>query len=471
MVQQGEQRRQARAATERLLSNIEAEQGVLAGLLNNPKALRKIADRLQPDHFWNEGHRIAYTAMLTLHREGYRTTVDNLVEELSRVDGLSRVCNPRDNETQGWFYLVELESSLTTLDPLYEYVETVIKKSTFRQLYYAAAEIAALAQREEGDAVSQSVKLINDIALGTSRHSVTPFGEAIDAYLADLRQRKADMDEGIARGIPTGFSDLDKMIGGLQPGDLIAVGALTGYGKSSFALNIALNIALHAKHVLFFSLEMGVGEIVQRALSVYTALCHTEVKNSNLRDATLSEGELRMIEQYGQELKACCDIKLDDSAFTIEEILAKSKEVHSKKPLNLIVVDYVQLMAMTNRNKNGNQAQDLEEISQALKRLTLELQVTVMALVQLNRKVEERSSPEPMLADINASGGISRSADAVVFLYPDKEAMEQRNAGQPFPMWFKVAKARDGEMGQAPLQFSPSTVSFSEIGTPNGDAE
>lgn len=439
---------------ERVQASIEAEQNTLGCLLGSPFAMAKVIDILTPEHFYRDAHRSIYQAMLYLCQQEHTCNSINVADELERRGLLE--------EVGGLSYLRELENLPATVEGVDEHVYKVIRKAVMRNLTYAAGEIATMALHEEDNAVDRAMELVSQIAIGASTDSVEPFADVVDEFLMELRQRRMDVQNDVARGLPTGYPELDRLIGGLQPGAVYAVGALTGFGKSAFALNVALNIALmpplagQSKHILFCSLEMSKLEIIQRALSV-----RAEIDQSLLRDGTLSDVEMRAAEVAAQGMRHC-DIKLDDRSYTINAICAKAKRLHAQKKLNLIVVDYLQLIDASAERKNTTRAEEVGEMSRQLKRLAQELNIPIIALVQLNRKVEERQDQEPKLADINESGGVGRNSDVVIFLYGKKEELEKREKSQAFAMTVKVAKARSGRLGEVNLLFAPRITKFRE---------
>jgi replicative DNA helicase len=437
---------------EKWQANAEAEENILAIILCNPYTLNKVIDILQPDHFSRDAFAVIYGAMVKLSQQGRLSTLDNLVDELDRRDKLE--------EVGGKIYLQDLETSDYAFKDVIEQAEIVIRKATMRKLRYAAQEIATMAMHEDDDAVERAEQIIYEIAVGAQTKQPMTFAESLDEYISVLEQRREDAKNNCARGLPTGYKDIDRMIGGLQPGALYTIGALTGFGKSAFALNVAMNIVTApkgtSKHIYFASLEMRHLEITQRALSM-SAL----VDQSLMRDGMVSDDEMQKIKDHANALKQC-QIHIDDKAFNINEILSNAKRLHARHRLDLVVVDYIQLIESVERNKNSTRAQDLADLSRKLKQLAQQLDVPVIALVQLNRTLESQQEQEPKLAHINESGGIARDSDAVLFIYSTKEEIEKREANKSYHVWIKVAKARSGRLGSVPLRFSPRVTLFKD---------
>ncbi len=434
---------------ERIKANIEAEEKLLACILDRPRTLSRVADYLKPEHFYRHAHQIIYSALLKLYQQERDCHVDNVIDELERQDKLEQV--------GGRGQVLFLSTGFAVGD-VEDYAENVIHKAKMRRLGYAASEILAKAMNEDDDAIDYAQQLIFDIAMESDTTATLTFAEALAEYMADLKQRRQDVLDGNALGLPTGFTELDQTLGGLQPSSLYTIGALTGYGKSAFATNIALNVAIKTKHVMLVSLEMSHKEIVQRVLGM-----DAEMDQSGLRDANpdiLTDEVMRSLEIRAKSLEKC-DIKIEDHAYSISDICAKVKRVHSRKPLDLIIVDYLQLIeTIETKNKSATRAQEIADLSRRLKRLAQELEVPVIILVQLNRKVEDRQEQIPKLSDINESGGIARDSDVVMFLYSTAEEMQKREENKMYQINVKVAKNRNGRLHEIALVFSPRIMKF-----------
>src|SRR2546429_1642844 len=444
------QNNKAKAFTEeKLKANIEAEEKLIGYLLSRPRAVSRVADYLLPAHFFRVAHEDIYKAMLKLYHQERSCMVDNVIDELERQNKLE--------EAGGRGDILFLANRFIDGD-VEEYAINVIHKAKMRRLSYAASEILTMAVNEDDDAVDRAQQLIFEIAMESDTKRTMTFAEALTEYMEDLRQRRQDALEGIAHGLPTGFTDLDRTLGGLQPSTLYTIGALTGYGKSAFATNIALNVAIRFKHVMLVSLEMSHKEIVQRVLGM-----DAELDQSALRDANpemLTDDIMRSLEIRAKSLEKC-GIKIEDHAYSINDICAKVKRVHAREPLDLVIVDYLQLIeALETRNKNVTRAQEVADLSRRLKRLAQELEVPIIVLVQLNRKVEDRGEQIPKLYDINESGGIARDSDVVMFLYSTAEEMQKREENKVYQINVKVAKNRNGRLHEVALVFSPRIMKF-----------
>jgi replicative DNA helicase len=431
---------------EKLQANTEAEEKVLCCLLDNPRAISKVVDYLKSDHFFRDTHRTIYKAFVKLYQQERLCSVDNIIDELERRGRLE--------EVGGRGHLLFLANAFAQ-DGVEAHAENVIHKAKMRRLSYAASEILKLALDEDDNAMERAQQIIFEIAMETDMSQTITFTEALAEYMTDLKKRRQEAKDGAAQGLPTGYVDLDRLLGGLQPGALCTVGALTGFGKSALSTNIALNIAIQSKHVMLVSLEMSHKEIVQRILAT-----DAEIDQSSLRDATLDDQEMYSLEIRAKRLQQC-DIKIEDRAYSIGDICAKVKRVHSRKKLDLIIVDYLQLIeTIETRNKNTTRAQEVADLSRRLKRLAQELQIPVMVLVQLNRKVEDRQEQIPKLSDINESGGIARDSDVVMFLYSTAEEIVKRENNEPYQITVRVAKNRNGRLHEINLMFCPRITKF-----------
>lgn len=433
---------------EKLLANVEAEESILNCLFVNPRSIKRVVDTLQPVHFYREKHAVIYKAMLHLYQQERRCDVDNVWDEIDRQSAEVGI-NRAD--------LVDLSANdFRKTSAIEDYAAIIIREATHRRLAQAAAEIAASAYARDEDAVERAEKLIYEIAVGTNSDRIPTFAEALDTYMADLDKRIEERKQGVANGLPTGFTELDKVIGGLQPGTLNTLAALTGFGKTAFALNVAVNIMQRAKRVLFFSLEMSRNELIQRVLSMEAPLDQTF-----LRDAELEGENLRKLKERAQGLREC-DLNIDDQTFLLSGIKSKARQMHSRKSLDLIVIDYLQMVQTVadGRAKHETRAEEIAKLSREMKRMARELNIPILVLAQLNREVDKRQVKEPQLSDINESGGIARDSDTVMFIYANEEAMLRRKQCLTHEVTLKVAKSRNSRLDEVQLIFSPRITKF-----------
>lgn len=445
------------------LANIQAEEDTLSCLLQSPVAIERVADELTADHFYRDAHRTIYQAITHLYANERRVNRVNVADVLQRRGQLE--------EVGGMEVLRHLEANPGSFERggIEEAAQAVIDTAQFRVLREGALEIFTSASNEEEDAVERAVEIISRVALGSRADSIDPFEYVVDETLALLRQRQAETDQNIARGLSTGFPELDLCFGGLQPGHLITIAALTGYGKSAFGWGVALNVALaprqdgEQKHVYVATLEMSRQELVERALA-----SHAMVDHSLIRDGRLNAAQLRAVEAAAARLRQC-HIWLDEDSLTVQDIERQARRRRARGELDLIVVDYLQLLESSEKNKAQTRAQDLEFISRRLKRLAHELDVPVIALVQLNRNVAE--GQKPTLAHINESGGIARNSNVVLLIYAEEDQLPLRRESDMFKMTFIVAKARSGRYGEVELTYIPRVTRFANRRTDDGEEE
>jgi replicative DNA helicase len=446
-------------AVAKFLASPESEENLLACIFQNPRIMARVVDILKADDFYRDRHRVLYQIMTDLYQKGRRCSVETVWSEIERQNRLEEMGDLRDTDLFLW------SNRLATLQPIQEYVSIITHYATMRRLSHVAAQIAAMAYAEEDGAVEQAEKLIYSVAMGTGTRPVTTLAEALDDYIEDLEQRIEDKQQGIARGIPTGFKDLDHTIGGMQPGTLYTLGALTGLGKSSWALNLTMNVVQHAKHALFFSLEMKVSELVQRILSGEALIDQTF-----LRDADIDKIQFQMIKTKAEGIRKCA-LEIDDTSYLLSDIKSKIRQIHARKPLNLVVIDYLQLVKVSveGRDRHETRTEELGTLSREMKRLAHELDIPIVVLVQLNRNVEHRQSKEPTLADINESGAIARDSDVVMFLYttpPSEDQQENPLQNGMYPVYLKIAKNRNGGTGEVTLLFCPRITRFKDLKEP-----
>ena len=435
---------------ERLLADIEAERHILASLLALPHSMIRVVDRLAPEHFYSETYREVYEIMLGLYERKRLPTPSSVYYVLKTTN------NPLMSQDD----LLALSQEHSLFGDVVDHAEQVISRANYRQLWYAANEIGQMAMRGDEDAIERSVALLDRIATRVNQPKVPSFAEACDAFLEELHQRMEDRQQGIAHGLHTGYREIDRMIGGLQPGDMITIAALTGLGKTAFAINIAMNVASRAKHCMFFSLEMKRNKLLQRIFARVSL-----VDQTRLRDGDLDEACFRAIQARMQGLKKC-RMEIDDSATLLGDICAEIRKRHHEDPLDLVVIDYIQLVELRagGRANGMNRTEELAQISRTLKLLAHQLNIPIMVLAQVNRKVEERQMPEPKLSDLNESGSMARDSSVVLFIFAEEteEVQGARKSGDSFPVFVKVAKSREGVIGTVPLTFTGKFSEFTE---------
>ena len=385
-------------------ANVEAEQAVLGSLLIDPDAIVKVSTTLRDVDFYREPHQWIFRALLALHERREPADFVTLVDELERNEQLEEIGGPA--------YITQLINSTPTAIYVDHYARIVERTATLRRLIGAANQIAELAYDESHD-VDEVVDRAEGIIFGVSESRIhrdlTPVARVLDEVVDQIDFLARNQNR--LMGVPTGFVLLDKMLGGFQKSDLIIVAGRPGMGKSSLGLSIAQNAARrYNARVAVFSLEMSSEQVVQRLLSIETA-----IDSHRLRMGQIDEEEWPILVEAANTL-AGTNIFIDDTpGASVMEIRTKSRRLYAERGIDLIVVDYMQLMSGGGSGMRGeNRQQEISYISRSLKGLARELNVPVIALSQLSRAVETRANNKPVLSDLRESGCLS--GDTLVYL-------------------------------------------------------
>jgi replicative DNA helicase len=436
---------------EKLLpQNIEAECGVLGSIIIDPEAIVQVSDFLHADDFYRDAHHTIYEVILQLYEEHEPADFITICDELERRNKLE--------EVGGASYITSLINQVPTSGNVEFYARIVERTAILRRLIHAAGQIAAIAY-EEGDAdiaLDKAEQLIFNIS---QRHARSDFAHMRDV-LAEYMNKLDQLHErrGTIVGVPTGFTDLDRITGGLQKSDLIVLAARPGIGKSSLALSLAHNTALkYHNSIAVFSLEMSKDQLAQRLLSM-----DARIDQQRLRTGIIEEDEWDRI-VFAMDTLSESNIWIDDTAgISTLEMRSKARRLHAEHGIDLIIVDYLQLMQATIGGKrNENRVQEISEISRSLKGLARELNVPVLALAQLSRAVESRQSKVPQLSDLRESGSIEQDSDIVMFIYRDdlyNQESERKNIADII-----IAKHRNGPVGEISLYFQASQTRFRDL--------
>ncbi len=428
--------------------NLEAEQSVLGALLIDRDAIIRIATSVKPADFYRTAHRIIYQAVLSLYNRREPTDLVTLVDELSRHERLA--------DAGGESYLTELIAATPTSVHVEYYANIVARTATRRRLIEAGGEIIRIGfndTEEVEDALDQAEQLLFEVSQRRQTREFRSLGEILEHYfdrLDTLHQHKGDIV-----GVPTGFADLDKLLGGLQKSDLIIAAARPSVGKSALGLGFAFNAAVHHNMTVgLFMLEMSGEQIVQRLLSMETG-----VDSHRLRMGIIDDSEWNsVVRAFGRLSEA--PIFIDDTAtVTLMDVRSKARRLAAEHGLDLLLIDYLQLMSGSKRTEN--RVQEISEISRGLKGLARELDIPVVALAQLSRAVESRQSKVPMLSDLRESGSIEQDADIVMFIY--REEMYDDDTDRKGIADIIVSKHRNGPVGQVHLRFFERTARFADL--------
>lgn len=428
--------------------NIDAEQSVLGAMLLDKEAIIEVTEIIGASDFYKEAHTEIYEAILNLYNRDEPVDLVTLSEELTQRKTLEAI--------GGIVYLTNLSSAVPTTTNVKYYARIVEEKSILRKLIKASSDILDKGYQAEEDInniLDQAEKDIFDISQKRSQEGFSPIKEV----LMESFQRIEDLyqNKGGLTGITTGFIDIDRKTSGLQKSDLILIAARPSMGKTAFALNVAQNSAIKSKaSVAIFSLEMSKEQLVQRLLSSES---HIEIQK--IRTGTLAEDEWPKLTKAMGPL-AESNIYIDDTpGITVMEMKSKCRRLKMEKGLDLIMVDYLQLMSGDGRSESRQQ--EISTISRALKGLAREMDCPVVALSQLSRAPELRADHRPILSDLRESGAIEQDADIVMFLYRDEyyhEDSEKKNMGEVI-----IAKQRNGATGTVELAWLGQFTKFANL--------
>ena len=428
--------------------NVEAEEAVLGSVLIDREAIGKVAAFLRPEDFYRDRNGAVFAAMLALYDRREPVDYMTLSDELSRRDQLEDV--------GGIVYLGRLLEIVPTSLHVEEYGRIVERTALMRRLISAGGKIAALGYADAYD-LDTTLEKAEQVLLGVSQKRVTRDFEALSDVLRQYLEQLEQLQEGerTRYGVPSGFIDLDKLTGGLQRSDLIILAARPSMGKTSLALNIAANAALKYRATVgMFSLEMSNQQLAARLLSTESG-----VDSTRLRGGRLNETEIRKLDRALQVLSDA-PIYVDDTpGASIMEIRSKARRLQADVGVDLIVIDYLQLVEGS--RARDNRVQEISEISRSLKGLARELHVPVLALSQLSRAVESRSPHIPMLSDLRESGSIEQDADVVMFIY--REDQYNKETEKKGIAEIHLAKHRNGPVGVVSLFFNNATTRFADL--------
>ena len=432
--------------------SVEAEQAVLGGLMLAPEAFDRVADLITEGDFYRRDHQLIYRAIREL-AEKNRPYDAVTLGEWFESQGLGE-------QVAGGAYLVELASTTPSAANIKAYAEIVRDKAVLRQLIEVGTTIVndgfQPEGRESGELLAKAEQEVFAIAEAGARgrQDFTPVNKAMAEAFDVLQTRHAN--GGGITGLPTGYTEFDEMTAGLQPTDLIILAARPAMGKTTFALNIAEFAAIKTrKAIAVFSMEMSASQLALRLISSNGRINATRLRTGQLEDEDWSRvtSAIRMIKETR--------IFIDDTPALSPDILrAKSRRLKREHDLGLIVIDYLQLMAVPGNSEN--RATEISEISRSLKALAKELNVPVIALSQLNRSLETRTDKRPVMADLRESGAIEQDADVIVFIYRD-EYYNKENSPDKGLAEIIIGKQRNGPTGSFKLKFFGEYTRFDNL--------
>ena len=439
----------------------QAEEALLGAVLINPEAYAEVAQIVKAEDFFILRHRWIWEAIVRLSEghtdgDGAKKAVDLLTvaEELDRAGHL--------DEIGGQAYLVQLTAAVPSSLHAVHYAHLVEEAAVRRRMLSAAEKIAQLAHQRDLDveaALDEAEKTLFNVSERRITRGVKPFRDVLLNYYEYLDHLRTH--QGEAAGVPIGFKGLDALLNGFQPSDFIIVAARPGMGKTAFLLSVAKHVAqLHKKRVAVFSLEMANEQLVQRLLAQETG-----IDSQRLRTGKIQPNEWKEISSAVKALGQA-QIFLDDTpAITPIQLRTKCRRLHMEYGLDLIMIDYLQLMSSGTRSEN--RVQEVSQISRNLKALARELNVPVIAAAQLSRAVEQRSDKIPMLSDLRESGSLEQDADVVMFIYREEEY--NKESDRPGAADIIVAKHRNGPTGRVSLVFEKTLARFRDAATQDVD--
>ena len=420
--------------------NLEAEQSLLGSVLLENEALFKVLEIIKKDDFYRESNRQIYQAMIDLYEKNEPTDLITVTEVLKRKNKL--------DEVGGASYLADLLENIPTAANIEYYAKIIRQKSILRNLIHSATEIvskATTAEENVEDILDFSEKTIFQISEEQTKQSFYPLKTILKSTFKDI-ERLYEKKQLIT-GVPSGFTELDSKTSGFQPADLIIIAGRPSMGKTAFALNVAQH-ASQESHIpiAIFSLEMSKEQLALRMLC-----SEARVDNHKLRTGFIAESDWGKLSMAAGKLADSMMYIDDTPGITVFEMRAKSRRLKAEHGLGMIIVDYLQLMAGS-KNRSDSREQEISEISRSLKGLAKELHVPVIALSQLNRKVEDRIDKRPHMADLRESGAIEQDADVILFIYRDEvyhpDSEESKGKAEVI-----IGKQRNGPTGEIQLSF------------------
>ena len=429
--------------------SIEAEEAVLGSLLIDPDALFEVANFLRADAFYRAQNRWIYESMLGLSENRVPLDVVTLIEELRRRERLE--------EIGGESTVISLLNAVPTSINVEAYGKMVEAAAIRRNLILAAGSIAKLAYNEAEDinvVLDRSEHTLFSISEQRTTRDLQPVRDIASTYLERMELLRERGDEFI--GVPTGFSDLDKMLSGLNKSDLVIIAARPGMGKTALEISIALNAARrYDKRVAMFNLEMSGEQLLQRMIAA-----ETRIDSQLLRRGELADHEWAIfLEALGRLSET--RIYIDDTpSISPMQLRTKCRRLYAEHGLDLVMIDYLQLMQA--EHPTSNRVQEVSEISRELKGLARELDVPVIAAAQLSRAVESRQNKRPQLSDLRDSGSIEQDADVVMFIYRD-DYYNPDSSERPNIAEINVAKHRNGPTGAIDLFWHGKLATFRNL--------
>lgn len=435
--------------------NLDAEKSLLGAVLIDENVLTRISDKLSAEDFYDHRHQLIFAAMLHLYERHQPVDLLTLADQLKKHEQLE--------EAGGGDYLSELTNQVPTAAHAESYADIINQNAMRRRLITASGNIGELAFDESkttGELLENAEQQLFAVSDKALRQDLVSLEQILDESFDRIEE--LHRNKGALRGIRTGWRDLDSMTAGLQRSDLIILAARPAMGKTTLVTNLAYNVATVAKQsVLFFSLEMGKEQLVDRMLADAAGVDAWSIRTGNLTDEDFEKLSAAMGEM------AEAPIYIDDTpGLSVLDLRTKARRAAHDHPLGLVIVDYLQLMQGGSKKYGDNRVQEISEISRGLKLIARELNVPVVALSQLSRSVENRSPQIPQLSDLRESGSIEQDADIVAFIY--REAYYNPETERQNITDLIIAKHRNGPTGKIELYFHPERLRFMSLDKHHG---
>ena len=429
--------------------DIQAEMAILGSILIDPDAMSNL-EFLQPDDFFRERHAWIFQIMRDYHSQQPKVPIDFI----TICDGLE--ARGQLDDIGGAAYITELSISSPTALYAVNYAEIVAKYSQLRKIFTIAQKTAELACNKESDpadVVERMKSMLDEVTANDGSGDVTHISHTVKEVFDTIAWRKDNPE--ITPSLPTCLTDLDELWdGGMNPGELIVIGGRPGNGKSTLGFGMVRDAALfHGAKVMGCSLEMSKPELVTRMLSSMSG-----IDGSNLKNGIVEDAEWGILAEASNELSNS-DIFLTDRVRTMGDVARRARRLHVQHQLDMVLIDYAQLM--TTDTPQGNVEQEVAQISRSAKLLAMELQIPVVLLSQLSRKVEERSDKRPMMSDLRYSGAIEQDADKILFIY--NEAFYYPDTDRQNITEVITAKQRGGRTGTVELFFDKPHTAFRDL--------
>lgn len=432
--------------------SLEAERTVLGALLLDPDAIIKVSDVLHPTDFYDPVHKEIFQAIFELYQA--HEPID-FVTVTNKLSGSEKM-----NAIGGSAFLADLASAVPTASHIYQYGQIVKTKSIHRKIIQAGQKISGLGFEEDRlvtELLDEVEKTVFNISSTFLKDKFIHIRDVLDQRYEKFAEMHESTEEEKVKGVPTGFHALDFKLSGLQPSDLIIIAARPSMGKTSLALNIAQNAAIKfKKSVGIFSLEMSKEQLIDRLFASMLG-----VDSWKLQRGQLDDSDFQNMGPIMDEMSKA-NIFIDDSvASTIPELRAKARRLQMEHGLDLLIIDYLQLMSTGNSGYVGNRVQEISEISRSLKQLGRELHIPIVALSQLSRAVESRPGNIPGLSDLRDSGSIEQDADVVLMMY--REDYYEEDSDRPGVTDIYIRKHRNGPTGRVELLLKKEQMRFYDI--------